>query len=43
MNEEIVAEKPSVVPSSRRLETRDQSEIQKKYSERFVIQKEFNV
>jgi hypothetical protein len=29
--------------SSRSLEARDQSEIQKKYRERFVIKKEFNV
>jgi hypothetical protein len=32
-----------VVLSSTRLEIRDQSENQKRYSERFVIKKEFNV
>jgi hypothetical protein len=43
MCEIVVAEKLWVMLSSRRLETRDQSENQKKYNERFVIQKEFNV
>jgi hypothetical protein len=33
----------SVFQRSRIEKTRGQSEIQKKYSERFVIQKEFNV
>jgi hypothetical protein len=35
--------KHRVVLSSRRRETRDQSENQEKYSERFVSKKEFNV
>jgi hypothetical protein len=39
----FVNSRDSVVLRSRRLETGEQSEIQKEYSERFVIQKEFNV